>query len=127
MTKEIEFLQAVAYRIHNITLSNALGLLEDAERFLVPPVAFDWQAATLTQRADEARKNATVMAFLPDRKIQAIKEVRTISGLGLKEAKDIVDTIQPPRVTPPVPLWDRSPVEFGGDRFDHHFNDEPPF
>lgn len=29
----------------------------------------------------------------PDKKIQAIKEVRQATGLGLKEAKDVVDTL----------------------------------
>lgn len=29
----------------------------------------------------------------PDKKIQAIKEVRTATGLGLKEAKTVVDTL----------------------------------
>lgn len=97
---KIAFLYAVAARSTGISLANALGLLEDAERFLVPPVVFDWSKATLDERADEARKNATVMSFLPDRKIMAIKKIRTISGLGLKEAKDIADRIQPP-----PPAW----------------------
>jgi len=32
-----------------------------------------------------------VLALLPDRKIEAIKAVRESTGMGLKEAKDLVD------------------------------------
>jgi len=34
-----------------------------------------------------------VCQFLPDRRIAAIKETRAITGLGLKESKEFVDTI----------------------------------
>lgn len=137
---ETKFLYAVAQRITGITLANALGLLEDAQRFLVPPVVFDWQAATLDERAAEARKNEKVMGFLPDRKIQAIKEIRTVSGLGLKEAKDIADKIQPPAyATTPAPIRTTTSPCCGRDEaFGHYtwcynyhtstqFDDEPPF
>lgn len=33
----------------------------------------------------------------PDKKIHAIKDVRAATGLGLKEAKDVVDALTPPR------------------------------
>jgi hypothetical protein len=40
------------------------------------------------------RANSLIMSYLHgNKKIQAIKEVRTLLGLGLKEAKDLVDDI----------------------------------
>jgi large subunit ribosomal protein L7/L12 len=45
--------------------------------------------------ADEAKVEKTsftvVLKTIGDKKIQVIKEVRTLTGLGLKEAKDLVD------------------------------------
>lgn len=42
--------------------------------------------------AEEAQTEFTVvLAAIGDKKIEVIKEVRTITGLGLKEAKDLVE------------------------------------
>ncbi len=42
--------------------------------------------------AEEAQTEFTVvLAAVGDKKIEVIKEVRTITGLGLKEAKDLVE------------------------------------
>ena len=42
--------------------------------------------------ADEASEVNVILASVPaDKKIAVLKEVRTITGLGLKEAKDLVD------------------------------------
>lgn len=36
-----------------------------------------------------------IRAIVQQRKIDAIKELRTITGLGLKEAKDVVESMYP--------------------------------
>ena len=41
--------------------------------------------------AEEKDEFAIVLAAAGDKKINVIKEVRTITGLGLKEAKDLVE------------------------------------
>jgi len=46
--------------------------------------------------AEEKTSFDVVLTAAGDKKIQAIKEVRTITGLGLKEAKDVVDQAPKP-------------------------------
>lgn len=41
--------------------------------------------------AEEKTEFTVVLASAGDKKIEVIKEVRAITGLGLKEAKDLVD------------------------------------
>jgi len=41
--------------------------------------------------AEEQTEFTVVLAAAGDKKIEVIKEVRTITGLGLKEAKDLVE------------------------------------
>ena len=49
-------------------------------------------AAPAGDSAEEEKDEFTiVLAAAGDKKINAIKEVRTITGLGLKEAKDLVE------------------------------------
>ena len=42
--------------------------------------------------AEEKTEFTVVLASAGDKKIEVIKEVRAITGLGLKEAKDLVDS-----------------------------------
>ena len=49
-------------------------------------------AATAGDAAEEEKDEFTIiLAAAGDKKINVIKEVRTITGLGLKEAKDLVE------------------------------------
>jgi large subunit ribosomal protein L7/L12 len=41
--------------------------------------------------AEEKTEFSVILAGIGEKKIQVIKEVRVITGLGLKEAKDLVD------------------------------------
>ena len=41
--------------------------------------------------AEEKTEFSVILAAVGEKKIQVIKEVRVITGLGLKEAKDLVD------------------------------------
>ncbi len=48
-------------------------------------------AAAAAAPAEEKTEFTVVLKASGDKKINVIKEVRTITGLGLKEAKDLVD------------------------------------
>ena len=55
------------------------------------PVAVAAAAAPAAEAAEEKDSFDVVLAAAGDQKINVIKEVRAITGLGLKEAKDMVD------------------------------------
>ena len=46
--------------------------------------------------AEEKTEFDVVLAAVGDKKIQVIKEVRAITGLGLKDAKDLVESAPKP-------------------------------
>ncbi len=48
-------------------------------------------AAPAAAAAEEKTEFTVVLAAVGDKKIEVIKEVRAITGLGLKEAKDLVE------------------------------------
>ncbi len=48
-------------------------------------------AAAAAPAAEEKTEFTVVLAAAGDKKIEVIKEVRAITGLGLKEAKDLVE------------------------------------
>jgi len=48
-------------------------------------------AAVAAAPAEEQTEFTVVLAAVGDKKIEVIKEVRAITGLGLKEAKDLVE------------------------------------
>ena len=59
------------------------------------PVA-DAAAATSDEAAEEKSDFEVVLKEIGTNKIAVIKEVRTITGLGLKEAKDLVEAAPKP-------------------------------
>ena len=48
-------------------------------------------AAAAAAPAEEKTEFTVVLASIGDKKIEVIKEVRAVTGLGLKEAKDLVE------------------------------------
>ena len=48
-------------------------------------------AAAAAPAAEEQTELTVILADAGDKKINVIKEIRTITGLGLKEAKDLVE------------------------------------
>ena len=86
----IEFLE-------NLTLLEAAELVKELEeKFGVSaaaPVAMVAGGAAGAGGAAEEEKDEfeVVLAAAGDKKINVIKEIRTITGLGLKEAKDLVE------------------------------------
>jgi large subunit ribosomal protein L7/L12 len=50
----------------------------------------------LAEEAEEKTSFNVILKEFGDKKIQVIKEVRALTGLGLKEAKDLVDNVPKP-------------------------------
>ncbi len=55
------------------------------------PVAAAAAPAAAAEAAEEKDEFDVILVAAGDKKINVIKEVRTITGLGLKEAKDLVE------------------------------------
>ncbi len=53
-------------------------------------------AAAAAEAAEEQTEFDVILATVGDKKINVIKEVRAITGLGLKEAKDLVEAAPKP-------------------------------
>jgi large subunit ribosomal protein L7/L12 len=49
-----------------------------------------------TEQKEEKTTFDVILKEFGDKKIQVIKEVRALTGLGLKEAKDLVDGVPKP-------------------------------
>lgn len=60
------------------------------------PVAVAAAPAASTEAAEEKTEFNVVLTASGDNKINAIKEVRAITGLGLKEAKELVESAPKP-------------------------------
>jgi len=60
--------------------------------------------AAAEEEAEEQTEFDVVLTAAGDKKIQVIKEVRALTNLGLKEAKDLVDSA-------PKPVLERVPKE----------------
>jgi large subunit ribosomal protein L7/L12 len=59
-------------------------------------VAVAGPAAAAAAPAEEKTEFTVVLAAVGDKKIEVIKEVRALTGLGLKEAKDLVEAAPKP-------------------------------
>ena len=59
------------------------------------PVGVTAGAPTEAAKAEEKTEFSVILTKVGDKKIQVIKVVRELTGLGLKEAKDLVDS--PPK------------------------------
>ncbi len=80
--------------IKNMTLMDAAALVKELEAELgvsaAAPVAVA-AAAGPAAAAEEKTEFNVILAEVGEKKIQVIKVVRELTGLGLKEAKDLVD------------------------------------
>ena len=88
--------ESILESIEKLTLLEAAELVKAMEeKFGVSaaaPVAVAAVAAPAETAAEEASEVNVILASVPaDKKIAVLKEVRAITGLGLKEAKDLVD------------------------------------
>ena len=80
--------------IKNMSLLEAAGLVKELEEELgvsaAAPVAVA-AAPAAAPAAEEKTEFDAVLTSSGEKKIQVIKVVRELTGLGLKEAKDLVD------------------------------------
>jgi large subunit ribosomal protein L7/L12 len=81
--------------IKNMTLMDAAALVKELEEELgvsaAAPVTVAAAAAGPAAAVEEKTEFNVVLADAGEKKIQVIKVVRELTGLGLKEAKDLVD------------------------------------
>src|SRR5512139_1000993 len=81
--------------IKNMTLMDAAVLVKELEEELgvsaAAPVAVAAAAGPAAAAAEEKTEFNVILADAGEKKIQVIKVVRELTGLGLKEAKDLVD------------------------------------
>lgn len=87
--------EAILESIEKLTLLEAAELVKAMEeKFGVSaaaPVAVAAAPAAAAEVVEEASEVTVVLASAGANKIAVLKEVRAITGLGLKEAKDLVD------------------------------------
>lgn len=90
LTKE----QVISY-LKDLTLLEAAELVKDLEETFgvsaAAPVAVMAGGAAAAAPAEEKTEFTVVLKDAGDKKINVIKEVRAVTGLGLKEAKDLVE------------------------------------
>ena len=81
--------------IKNMSLMDAAALVKELEEELgvsaAAPVAMASAAAGPAAAVEEQTEFNVILAEVGEKKIQVIKVVRELTGLGLKEAKDLVD------------------------------------
>ena len=89
-------LNAIATQLSSLTIMEAAELAKLLEEkwgvSAAAPIAVAAAGAAPAAAAAEEKDEFTVtLVSAGDKKIQVIKEVRAITGLGLKEAKDLVE------------------------------------
>ena len=81
-------INAIAESLVNLTIKEANELLTVLkDEYGIEPAA----AAAVGAEAEEQTEFDVILAGIGGNKIAVIKEVRGITGLGLKEAKELVD------------------------------------
>ncbi len=94
--KDMSDLNAIADQLSSLTVMEAAELATLLEEkwgvSAAAPVAMVVPGATSEAAAEEQTEFDAVLLSFGDKKIQVIKEVRAITGLGLKEAKELVES-----------------------------------
>lgn len=89
-------LQKIADELSTLTVMEAAELSKMLEEqwgvSAAAPVAAAAAVADAGEAAEEKTDFDVVLASIGEKKINVIKEVRAITGLGLKEAKDLVES-----------------------------------
>src|SRR5919198_2158859 len=92
--------EQIAEQLNKLTLLEAAQLskmlqeqwgVSAAAPMAMPTMPGAGGAAAATPAAEEKTEFDVVLSAAGDKKIQVIKVVRELTGLGLKEAKDLVD------------------------------------
>ncbi len=94
-------LEKIAEELSSLTVMEAAELSKVLEEkwgvsAAAPVAAAAAPAAGGGEAAEEKDEFDVILASIGDKKINVIKEVRVITGLGLKEAKDLVESAPSP-------------------------------
>ena len=88
-------LQKIVENLSTLTVLEAADLAKMLEEkwgvSAAAAVAVAGPAAAAAPAAEEKTEFNVILAAVGDKKIEVIKEVRALTGLGLKEAKDLVE------------------------------------
>ena len=87
-------------------LESKWGVTAAAPMAMAMPMATGQTAAA----AEEQTEFAVVMSSFGEKKINVIKEVRAITGLGLKEAKELVEAV-PATIKEDIPKADAEAIK----------------
>jgi large subunit ribosomal protein L7/L12 len=89
-------LSAIADQLSSLTVMEAAELATLLEEkwgvSAAAPVAMAADAGPAAEAAEEQTEFDVILVSYGDKKIQVIKEVRAITALGLKEAKELVES-----------------------------------
>lgn len=98
-----EKIQQLIAQIETLTVSELATLVKELkEKFDITgpvfaagamPAAGPAGAAPAEAEAEEKTEFVVTLASVGDKKIQVLKELRALTQLGLKEAKDIIDNV----------------------------------
>ena len=95
-------LDKIVDQLSKLTVMEAVDLAKKLEdtwgvtASITGDVAAPIQQGDAVPTADEKSEYDVILESAGDKKINVIKEVKAITGLGLKEAKDIVETVPKP-------------------------------
>ena len=95
-------LDKIVDQLSKLTVMEAVDLTKKLEdtwgvtASITGDVAAPIQQGDAVPTADEKSEYDVILESAGDKKINVIKEVKAITGLGLKEAKDIVETVPKP-------------------------------
>ena len=85
----------IVEQLSGLTVLEIAGLVKELEEkwgvSAAAPVAAAVSAATAAPVEEAQTEFNVILAAIGDKKIEVIKEVRAVTGLGLKEAKDLVE------------------------------------
>jgi len=88
-------LQQIVDKLSSLTILEAADLVKQLEEkwgvSAAAPAAVAAVAGAVAPAAEEKTEFTVILVAAGEKKIEVIKEVRAITGLGLKEAKDLVD------------------------------------
>ncbi len=89
-------LQQIVDKLSSLTILEAAELVKQLETTwgvsAAAPVAAAVSGGAAVAVAEEQTEFTVTLVSAGEKKIEVIKEVRAITGLGLKEAKDLVDS-----------------------------------
>ena len=93
-------LEKIAEELSSLTVIEAAELSKMLEEkwgvSAAAPVAVAAVAGAGAEAAEEKTEFDVILASFGEKKINVIKEVRALTGLGLKEAKDLVEAVPKP-------------------------------